>query len=218
MTSFSSAGPALRRTGRMSSGLMGLVLFGLMCGNQVPAGRSYQGVDVSPWNEGSVYGGSFAICSCSEEAASVVGTPLVPLSMAARSRAIRSAAKYALSSHRSTSVSSFLLCLGALWNEAADATSAGRCRSQQVLSLSPLPSPATIWCAISLTMYRMCRRRRLALGFDVAWLLFWLLASATRYRPREVTRALDGATLVMIQDLHAYSIRGRAKEETKPPF
>lgn len=67
-------------------------------------------------------------------------------------------------------------------------------------------------------MYRMCRRRRLVLGLDVAWLLLWLLASATRYRPREVTRALEGATLVTIQDLHAYFNSRPGKRRTKPPF
>lgn len=64
----------------------------------MPAGRSYHGVDVSPWNEGRVYGGSLGVCCrccrCDEAAwVVVVGVPLRPLEIAARSLDTRSALK-----------------------------------------------------------------------------------------------------------------------------
>lgn len=56
----------------------------------------------------------------------------------------------------------------------------------------------------------MCSLLRLVLGPE-PW-LFWFLASAARNRPREVTRALDGATLLMIHALHFCSIRKEEKQ------
>lgn len=59
VANFSSAGPATNCKGLTSSGRIGRVELGTMCGIRLAAGRSYHGVEGSPCMAGMTKGGSF---------------------------------------------------------------------------------------------------------------------------------------------------------------
>ena len=78
--------------GLMRFGFIGLVEFGVMCGSHVEAGRSYHGVEESPWREGSTHGASFESLR-DPEVASVVAQDGAPLIMASRNLVVTGPAK-----------------------------------------------------------------------------------------------------------------------------
>lgn len=140
-----SAGPAASRMGRISSGNIGLVEFGVRCGSHVVAGRSCHGTELSPWKEGRVNGaflvsfretfetcGSWAVCGAT------------PLARASSSLVTILELMYCCSSHNRMRSSSFFLCFGQLSKAEALAIRPGNTLSQGIAN-SMLPFRAMIW-------------------------------------------------------------------------
>lgn len=147
-----SAGAGGNWSGRIMSGFMGLVEFGIRWGSQVAAGRSYQAVEGSPCIEGIIQGASFV----GLDVGVVAGLPEAEASESeawsswklpwttSRSSLITLCGKYPCSSHRSIKSCSFAICLGQSGKDATVPTSAGSAGRIAAANLVS-PSLTTAW-------------------------------------------------------------------------
>ena len=124
------------------AGFIGRVEFGSKTGSQFPAGRSYHGVEGSPWTAGMSQG---AVLAALATAPAEMSTPPPffsrspeegPWSTATRSCWTKPGAKYPFSSQRPIKSWIFRICFGQLWKDAALRTSAGSVGSSFVAKVS----------------------------------------------------------------------------------